>query len=92
LLASTSATNTSSSVGSGTTNSTEDTATIGSLAAPTEDLSSICSQDYMDANTNLECMSVCLPAQCCMQSAKDSCLMDNLETCLMYQKIKQICC
>jgi len=39
----------------------------------------------MDANTNLECMSVCLPAQCCMQSAKDSCLMDNLETCLMYQ-------
>jgi len=77
--------NNSTSDGNGTTNSTGDTATTGSIAPPTEDLSSICSQDYFDANTNMECMTVCIPAECCLPSATDSCLMDNLETCLMYK-------
>jgi hypothetical protein len=46
-------------------------------------ISVICSVHYITASFD-ECLSVCAPSKCCQETAIDSCLHANFESCMLY--------
>eukprot|EP00571_Detonula_confervacea_P008369 CAMPEP_0172327768 /NCGR_PEP_ID=MMETSP1058-20130122/60003_1 /TAXON_ID=83371 /ORGANISM="Detonula confervacea, Strain CCMP 353" /LENGTH=1143 /DNA_ID=CAMNT_0013044853 /DNA_START=83 /DNA_END=3514 /DNA_ORIENTATION=+ len=67
------------------TNTTTDT--IAAPPIPAQNLTALCSQDFISTLVGLEeCERACQPGSCCnAQQEESSCYADNLERCALYQ-------
>jgi hypothetical protein len=48
------------------------------------DITNLCSKDYIDKVSELECQTICTPSACCLPSAADSCFADSQDICKLY--------
>lgn len=59
-------------------------ATISPPDTSLGDISSLCSKEYIDRVSRLECTSICSSGACCLPSAIDYCFADNQNICKLY--------